>query len=143
MVALSFLKGLGYNVKVITDKDIDILTLADVLGCKVISLNDIGEYDLFLCVHGRKIIPKEMLNDKMINIHPTDYNGHNPVKKYIDNMDSISCLRAMYMTDVVDEGREITRVTFKTGIVMTYADYYNIAIKEYVFLIDKVLKMVL
>lgn len=137
LCVLYYLVAKGYNVKLVTDGDPFMNKAAKTLNVQIVDLEDTGDYDLFICVHGRRILPKKLLKErKMINVHPTQYNGHNPVKRHIINGDTKSIIRVMYMTEAVDEGELIVKETFTTPICRTYADYYNCALKFYFIALD-------
>lgn len=144
MITLSYLKGLSHKVVLISE-DSDILWLAKSLNVGAIKIEHLPyhPHDLFLCVHGDKIIPKEYLHDYMVNIHPTKYNGHNPVKKYIANQDTDGCIRAMKMIEEVDAGELIHKENFITPVCSNYADFYNIAFPYYFKTIKTVLDKIL
>jgi methionyl-tRNA formyltransferase len=142
MAILPFLVAKGYGVKVISD-DETVLWMADSLGLEIVTLDSMGEFDLFLCVHGNKIIDKKYLVDKkFVNVHPClyKYKGHNPIRRYILGKDTDGTVESHFMTEVVDEGEVIIEVGFETPICKTYADFYNVALKHYFFVIDKTLE---
>jgi methionyl-tRNA formyltransferase len=130
--ALMYLVAKGYNVYIISE-DKDVLEVASNLGCISFEYFDLTglDFDLFLCVHGRKVIPKEYLVDgKMVNIHPClslNYKGHNPIKRYIENKEQVGSVESHYMVEEVDAGEIIHQEFFPTGLCNTYADFYNIA----------------
>lgn len=142
LYALSFLKAAGINVLVISD-DENVLWLANLLGVKIIPLVTVGNkltiprylnYDAFICVHGNKIIPKEHLVDgRMYNIHPCleRYPGHDPIAKYIKNMDTEGSLSVLRLTEQVDKGEVLFTLNFHTGLCINYSDFYNIAVPYY------------
>ncbi len=138
---LSYLIAKGYLVKLITDDDADIITVANYYGVEVITFEEMGDYDLFICCHGRKIIADKYLSDKMINIHPClfKYKGHNPVERYIKNKDTVGSVESLYLTAEVDAGEVICREEFETPVIETYAEFYNIALPYYFKLIHETL----
>lgn len=144
VAALCYLKARGYDLLIITeDKDVEWMARRFRLPVlpSIDYLRKIN-YDLFLCVHGRKIIPKECLvENKMVNIHPTKYNGHNPVKKYIENEDTDGCTRAIRMVEDVDAGELLHQENFKTPICNNYADFYNVALIYYYKCLEQTLKI--
>jgi len=145
LLALSYLKARGFNVKVISD-DKTILWLAESLGCDIVDFNSMGEFDLFLCVHGNRILPKEILQKrKMVNVHPCLglYKGANPIKKYIKNKDTKASVESHWMIEEVDAGEVIHQEFFETGIIHSYAEFYNQCIDKYFKCIDRTLKKVL
>lgn len=144
MAALAYLKGLGHKLIIISD-DKDVLWMAKTFNVGEIKLHHLPyhPHDLFICVHGNRIIPPNNLHGNMVNIHPTKYNGHNPVKRYIENFDTDGCVRAMRMIEEVDAGELIHQENFETRVCKTYADFYNIALPHYFKAINKALEVVL
>lgn len=145
MYCLSFLVSLGYSVKVITD-DENIQWLANVLGCEETTMEEMGDdYDLFICVHGNKIIPKKYLSDRMVNIHPClfKYKGQNPIKRYIFNEDTEGSVESHWIVEEVDAGEVIHQEFFTTPPVSDFASYYNLALPFYFKCVDRTLKIVL
>ncbi len=144
LCALSYLVAQGLVVKVISD-DEDILWMADELGCEVVTMETMGDYDLLLSVHWHKIIPSEYFNGVCVNIHPClfKYKGHNPIKRYIENGDTQGSVESHYMTEIPDEGEVIHQEFFETGKIGLYQEYYDIALKYYFKLLDRTLKIVL
>lgn len=143
LIALSYLVAKDYTVKVISD-DENVLWLAKELNCEVVTLDTMGEFDFFICVHGNKILPKEILQDgKFINIHPCLglYKGHNPIKKYIYNMDTKATIESQYMIEEVDAGGVIHKENFTTPVCDDYADFYNVAFQYYFRCLDATLKI--
>lgn len=143
MAALSYLTALGHKVKVITD-DEDVLWLAKTLSCELVTMWEMGDYDILLSVHWHKVIPNEYLLKPSINIHPClfKYKGHNPIKRYIENKDTKGSVGCHYMTNVIDEGELIYEVFFDTPVCSTYADYYNVALPYYFKAIKTVIENV-
>lgn len=145
MIALSYLKAKGYVVKVITD-DTNIMWLAESLGCELVSLDTMGEFDLFICVHGNKIIDKKYLQyGKMINVHPclAKYPGHNPIFKYIQNGDRKATVESQYLIEQVDAGEVIHQEHFDTTICLSYGEFYNQAFSYYWKVLDRTLKKIM
>lgn len=147
LCALSYLVAQGLVVKVVSD-DKDILWMAFVLGCEIVTMEEMGEHDLLLSVHWNKIISKEYLNGVCINIHPLlhlgdRYKGHNPVRKFIESNETVGGVSAHHMTEIADEGEVIATETFHTGSIETYEAFYNIALPFYFKLLDRTLKIVL
>lgn len=141
MLVLAYLVAKGYKVKVITE---DFLLIENALyyGVDVVTLDTMGEYDLFICCHGRKIIPsKYLVAGKCINIHPClfKYKGHNPIRKYIENKDTDASVESLYLTEEVDGGEVIHQEFFEAPI-KTYAEFYNIALPYYLRCLAETLK---
>lgn len=142
MVVLPYLVVLGYNVKVVSNDEL-VLWMAKSLGCEVVTIDNMGDFQIFISVHGDKIVPMKYLEGKKAyNIHPClfKYKGHNPIKIYIENKDTIGSVGCHIMTDKVDEGDVVCEYVFETGVVDSYASFYNIAMPYYFKVIDKILK---
>lgn len=133
MYCLSHLVALGYSVKVITD-DSNVSWLAHKYGCELVTLDTMGEFDLFICIHGNKKIGSKYLKErKFINVHPClfRYKGADPIKRYIENRDIVGSVGCHYMTEEIDKGELICEIQFETGVVKTYAEFYNLALPIY------------
>ena len=144
MYVLSYLVAQGYEVRVITE-DKNVRRLAYSYGLKLTELDNLGEFDLFICCHGRKIIPEEYLVEgKFINLHPClyKYMGHNPIKRYIKNKDKLGTVESQWLIEKIDGGEVIHQEKFNTGEVSTYAEFYNIAAPYYFWCIDETLKKI-
>lgn len=142
MYVMSYLVAQGYDIEVITEDD-NVKTLAGYYNLPIVTFDTMGEYDLFICCHGRKIIDKKYMTDRMINIHPClyKYKGHNPIKRYIANKDKRGSVEAQWMIEEVDAGDVIYREEFDTGQVHNYAEFYNIAAPHYFSVIHNTLKI--
>lgn len=131
-MALVYLLSKPVKLKIISD-DIKILRFAAVHKVEETKIGDM-DYDLFLCVHGDKIIPKRLLKDRQaINIHPClfKYKGRNPIIRYIANGDTKASVESHYMTENVDEGEVVYQEFFDTPVCNSYADFYNEALPVY------------
>ena len=145
VTALLYLVAKGYKVVVISDDEY-LLALAKDLGVErtVLEMIPWMKFDLFLCVHGNKILPKELLIEgKFVNVHPClfKYKGQNPIKRYILGQDTDATVESHYMVEKVDEGKVICEVGFTTPVCKTYAEFYNIAIGHYILTIKKTLEI--
>lgn len=141
---LAYFVGQKFKVKVISD-DSNVLWLAQRMDCQIVTLEDMGEFDLFICIHGNKIIPKEYLQKGIwVNVHPClfKYKGRNPVFRHIENKDTVGSVGCHYMIATVDEGRLIYEEKFDTQIVANYADFYNIALPFYFKVVHKSLEII-
>lgn len=112
--------------------------------------NDNGKLDLFLCVHGRKIVPNRVL-DKFkkggINLHPflDKYPGPNPVQRAILSREPVATVYAHKMTDKTDCGQIFASASTELqGILefdhLSVADVYNVLYPLYVEVVAKVLR---
>lgn len=144
LYCLSHLVALGYNVSVITD-DKNVEWLAGVYGCDVVDFNTMGEFDFLFCIHGNRILPKEILQEgKMVNIHPALYlyRGQNPIKRFIFNNDTEGSVESQWLIEEVDGGEVIHQEKFETPVCKNYADYYNVALPYYFTVISETLKKI-
>lgn len=148
LYSLSHLILLGHDVEVMTD-DVHLHWLAAQYGCKILDNGDwggIGRCDLFLSIHGDKIVPMQYLSDKIaVNIHPCldKYPGRDPISRYIKNREFFGSISSHYMTAIPDKGEVIyTSEKFFTGECRSYADFYNAAIPFYYRVISETLKRI-
>jgi len=142
LCALSYLVASGHTVKVISD-DENILWMADKLGCEIVTFDTMGEFGLFICVHGNKVLDKKYLvPGRMVNIHPClgQYPGHNPIKKYIENKNTIGTVESQYLIEEVDAGEVIHTENFITKPCNTFADFYNVALPKYFVVLEATLR---
>lgn len=142
MCVIPYVVAKGYSVKVISD-DVDVLWVAGSLGLEIVTLDNMGDFDWFICVHGTIILKKEQLKDgKMLNVHPClfKYKGRNPIKRYILNEDEYGSVEVQYMVEKVDAGEVIHREDFYTGKVNTFEAFYNIALPFYFKAVDGAFK---
>ena len=143
--ALPYLVARGFKVKVITD-DLNIIWMSETLQCEVVDIDTMGDFDLFICVHGNKIIDKKyLIPGKFINIHPClfKYKGHNPIKRYIQNKDTVATVESQYMIEEVDGGPVIHTEHFETPVCNVYAEFYNIATPYYFKCLEATLNKVM
>lgn len=141
LLVLSYLRAMGHIVYVIHDGDQQMEDLCNMLGVEVVTLETMPPHDLLLCCHGRKIIPKEYLTGLCVNIHPClfKYKGHNPVKRYIANKDTLGSVESHYLTEVVDGGDVIHQEFFETTPITDFANFYNIATPYYYMCVNETL----
>lgn len=138
-LALSFLVAKGFKVKVITD-DFWVTQLANSLNVEECTLDNMGEFDIFISVHGNKIVPMKYLEGKIaFNCHPClgKYKGHNPIKRYLENKDVMATVDSHFMVEEADMGEVIVSVPFATGQISTYAEFYNEAVPFYFTLFER------
>lgn len=147
MIALVYLWGKfpADTIKLITD-DENMIWFAKRYGIERVTFRSMGEFDIFLCCHGDKILPKQYLKEgKMVNIHPClwKYKGQNPIKRYILNEDEEATVESHWLIEEVDAGEVIHREDFHTGKVSTYEAFYNIAFPVYIKVLDKTIEKIL
>ena len=113
-----------------------------ILNIPTTTLDDAGDdYDVLFCVHGRDIVPPEILNTKTcVNVHPclSKYKGADPIGRFLDHGDRTASIGSHYMTEKVDEGPLIYEkwITLKDPI-RNRTEVYN---QLYVHYADVILK---
>lgn len=133
LCALSYFVAAGHKVKVVTDDGL-VAELAADLGVPIVDMDTLGEYDLIVSVHWNKVIPEiYLVGKKSFNVHPClfKYKGKDPIARYIKNKDIVGSVAAHRMTNVVDEGEVLCEWKFYTGVVESYAEFYNLALPYY------------
>lgn len=143
-MALTYLVAKKYNVKVISD-DRAVLLVAEKLGVEVRSFEERGFCDLFLCIHGTRILTRqEFTQTRCVNIHPTLelYKGKDPIRRYIENKNTDGSVSSHYMIEEVDAGLVIDTQYFETPVCNTHADFYNIAYIHYLACLEETLKKI-
>lgn len=110
--------------------------VAEQLGIQVFkSINQKGfidsvyKSDLFFSVHGREIVPEEMLAIPplgCVNVHPClyKYKGANPVQRMLDDDNSKASVAVHYMVEKVDAG-EVILEEFVDVAGTTVEEVYN------------------
>lgn len=145
LCALSYFVAAGHKVKVVTD-DINVIWLAENLGVQhIINQDEIGEYDLVVSVHWNRMIHEKILDGKKnFNTHPclSLYRGANPVKRYIENKNMCASVAAHVMTNEFDDGEVLYEEFFATGVVSSYAEFYNIALPHYFSVFAETMKRI-
>jgi methionyl-tRNA formyltransferase len=143
-IILIYLAAEGHEIRVIPE-DQDILAVCNYLSLPVVTLDSIKPFDLFVCCHGKRIIPSRYLEDeKFINMHPMlfKYRGRDPIKRYIANGDKWASIESHWMTEEVDAGEVINQQFFETPPVRTYGEFYNLAIPHYLRCIHETMNYV-
>ena len=141
LLALLYFLQKEHDVKLITE-DPMLWQIAENLGVPIVDFRANNDQELFVCVHGRKIIPPEYIKGCMVNIHPClyKYKGHNPIKRYIEDGETQGSVESHIMTEKVDEGEIIHSEFFDTPKCETYADFYNVAYPYYIKCLDATMK---
>jgi len=133
LCALSYFVAAGFRVKVISDDD-EVLALATNLRCEIVTQGTAGDWDWLFSVHWHKIIPEKHLKpNRGVNWHPLlhKYLGKDPVRRYMDNGDTMASLGSHIMTDVPDAGQKVDLIMFGLGAVSSYAEFYNAMLPIY------------
>lgn len=145
MITLLAIMAKGHKVLSVIYADNLVKSVADMLGLPAFDEKCINndfytttwKYqrpDLFVCCHGRKIIKKPLLDENWINIHPClyKYKGLSPIKRALEDGNTLFSVGCHYMTDKVDEGmvyvENFIRSDKKTEIEV-YNDLYPLYVK--------------
>jgi methionyl-tRNA formyltransferase len=145
MVVLLYLLAKGYEV-VVVPVDSYVERIAKLFNLKILSFDDIaGEmFGLFVCCHGRKMIPDVVLDFHVcVNLHPClfKYKGVDPIGKYMKNKDTVASVGCHFMIGRVDAGEVIHEDFFDTPVIMSYCEFYNIALPYYIICMDHALNV--
>ena len=91
-------------------------------------ITDVSNSRMLLCVHGREIVPIELLRKVRyaVNVHPyfIKFKGAKPIKQAIKWGESYADVTAHEMTEVIDEGNIIAQ-EFKMVTLTNEAEVYN------------------
>lgn len=117
---------------------------------KFVLPQDHGKLDLFLCVHGRQIIPEYILGsfkEKGVNLHPflDKYPGPAPVQRAICAGETVATVYVHRMTSKVDNGQVLASASvkitkFSDAQILRPVDVYNELYPLYAEVVARVLK---
>lgn len=141
-VVLSYLVARGFTVKVIPEDQL-LYRMCEYYGLEITTLDTMGEFDLFICCHGAKIIPaRYLIPGKFVNMHSClwKYKGKDPISRYIANEDTKASIESHFMVEKVDAGEVLVRVLFDTPVVKTHGEYFNLALPYYYECVDRTIK---
>ena len=127
MIGLLTLLSMGFKPRVISE-DYIVTYICNVFNLEVIELRDVKDFDLFVCVHGKKIIPKTILDVGIcINVHPClyKYKGSNPISRLLKDNETKASVGCHLMTEVVDSGRVIDEIFVDVSGCNDVVDVYN------------------
>ena len=105
----------------------DVKMIADNLHIKTYnSIYEVSIEKYLLCVYGREIVPKRLLPQVAVNIHPYlyCYKGGDPIGRAISEKNELASVGVHLMTDKVDEGEVIAERRFKVNLG-SKAEIYN------------------
>jgi len=153
---IGLLSILATNCEVISvvAYDDNVEMAAKVLGIKVFkSIKEEGFFDavkksdLLFSVHGREIIPKEILYVPplgCINVHPClyKYKGPNPVQRLLDDKNTKASVGVHYMSEDVDSGKVILEEFVDVQGKSTVEEVYNVLYPYYIMSIIKAIKII-
>jgi methionyl-tRNA formyltransferase len=134
-IGLLTLRAAGWDVAAVVAYDDDVRALAGSLGLPVLaSIRDargpLAEADLLVSVHGREIVPGELLalpRRGGINVHPCLYahKGADPVGALLRSGSSRASVGVHRMTDVVDEGEVLVEEFLDVDGLTAPVEVYN------------------
>lgn len=86
--------------------------------------------DLLVSIHGREIIPKELLDLPSIgciNVHPClyKYKGKDPIKRLLEDGENKASVGVHYMTETVDKGEVIVEEFVNVKDLKDAGSIYN------------------
>ena len=127
VVSLFLLNNYFKNIEVIPE-DALVKKAAEILNLKQTILEEAGSFDLLVCCHGRKIIPKNMLDKGIcINLHPClyKYKGANPIKSLLSDKETKASVGCHHMSEKVDEGEVIYEKFVDVSECKNETEVYN------------------
>ena len=107
----------------------------------------LAECDLLVSVHGREIIPLEILEvppKGCINVHPCLYKykcGY-PIKRMLKDGNTKASVGVHYMTQEVDEGEVIIEKFIDVSGLNSVTEVYNHLYPEYALVLLEALKII-
>lgn len=105
-------------------------------------LRDLKKSDLLISIHGKEIVPENLLflpKYNCINVHPClyKYKGKEPIKRLLKDKNTKASVGVHYMTRKLDDGRaiieEFTNVKGLTDVESIYNalyPYYSLALSK-------------
>lgn len=109
----------------------------------------LGKSDLLISVHGKEIVPKELLSLPQvgcINVHPClyKYKGKNPIQQLLKDKTSKASVGVHYMTGKIDRGKilveefvDIKGLDSVEGIYNVLYPYYSLVLHKALDIIEK------
>ncbi len=99
-------------------------------------LKKLSQADLLICVHGKEIVPEEILNlpkINSINVHPClyKYRGKNPVERLLKDGNAKASVGVHYMTKKIDAGKIIAEEFVNVSEIENVEAVYNILYPYY------------
>lgn len=109
-------------------------------------IEDLKKAELLISVHGREIVPKELLglpSMGCINVHPYlyKYKGLRPVKRALEDKNFKASVGVHIMSEKVDEGQVIVEEFVDVGEAKSEEEIHNRLYPYYVLALLKVLNM--
>lgn len=93
-------------------------------------IDTVDDCDFLLCVHGRKIIPKEIFEKPRIaalNVHPYlyAYNGADPIGRAINDRNWRASVGCHHITEEIDKGEVVTELFTDVTPSTNRCEIYN------------------
>lgn len=131
------------NVKMLA-KELKIPVFSSIYDGKFI--NSIKKSDLLFSVHGREIVPKDILEIPSlgcVNLHPClyKYKGTSPVQRMLDDKNPRASIGIHYMVEEIDTG-EVILEEFVHTTGKTVVEVYNELYPHYAMAIIKAIKII-
>ncbi|MCK5629671.1 MAG: hypothetical protein KAI26_03570 [Nanoarchaeota archaeon] len=109
-------------------------------------LDSVKEADLLFSVHGRQIVPKDILDMPLlgcVNVHPClyKYKGTNPIQRMLDDNNSKASIGIHYMVKDIDAGKLIIE-EFVDTTGRTVLEVYNELYPYYAKTIIRAIKII-
>ncbi len=131
-IGLLTLAALGHTIKVVT-RDIPLINLGFRFGMSIeasIDKVNFSDFDLFVNVHGREIVPMTKLNQTQyggINVHPclSDFKGADPIGRFLLSDKTKASVGVHRMTERVDEGEVLCEYFVDTSGCKTREEVYS------------------
>jgi methionyl-tRNA formyltransferase len=103
---------------------------------------DVKDCDMLLSIHGREIVPEELLSKKCVNIHPgfVYYKGTSPIKRALAHKRNVIDLTAHEMTEELDNGKVLFQEWIYINECLTEIEVYNKLYPYYAKLVIKLLE---
>jgi methionyl-tRNA formyltransferase len=103
--------------------------------------------DLLISIHGREVIPRELLSLPKIgciNLHPClyRYKGKNPIERLLRDGETKASVGSHWMTEKVDTGHTISEEFVNIKGLKTVTEVYNTLYPYYSFVLLKTLDIV-
>ena len=153
-IGLLTLQASGCRVRGVVAYDEQVRVVAEALGIRVLrSIRGadfeelIRDSDLLVCVHGREIVPAQLLSLPRyggINVHPclSSYPGAHPVERFVRDGNSRASVGVHRMTERVDQGEMLVEEFINVTGKCTAEEVYNVLYPWYAVALLKALERI-
>jgi methionyl-tRNA formyltransferase len=130
---------LGFGLAVVSPKIIENQEFIEEIGNM--------DLDLLVCVHGRKIIKKNVLEVPRlgaINVHPClyKYPGAKPVERMLEDGITKASVGVHRMSEIVDEGEVLEEIFVDVSECKNVVEVYNKLYPHYSIALNRVLEII-